>query len=91
MSSMAGRLPTRVMAMIVARGASLVGLGIIVGIAAFFALARLLGSFLYGVGSGDPFAMVGATAVLLVVGLLAAIVPAVRASRTDPAIVLREQ
>jgi ABC-type lipoprotein release transport system permease subunit len=34
--------------------------------------------------------MIGATAVLLVVSVLAAVVPAVRASRTDPAIVLRE-
>lgn len=86
-----GMMPSRVVAMIVARGTRLVLMGIAVGIALFFALSRLLGSFLYGVGSGDPFAMAGATAVLLAVGLLAAVVPALRASRTDPATVLREQ
>ena len=86
-----GMKPSRVVQMIVRRGAALVALGVVIGIGAFFALARLLGSFLYGVGAGDPIAMVSATAVLLVVGMLAAVIPGLRASRTDPAIVLREQ
>jgi predicted permease len=86
-----GMMPARVVRMIVARGAALVSLGVVIGIAAFFALARLLSSFLYGVGAGDPLAMISATFVLLVVGMLAAVIPGVRASRTDPAIVLREQ
>ena len=86
-----GMMPARVVRMIVARGAALVTLGVVIGIAAFFALARLLSSFLYGVGAGDPLAMMSATIVLLIVGMLAAVIPGVRASRTDPAIVLREQ
>jgi ABC-type antimicrobial peptide transport system permease subunit len=86
-----GMMPSKVVRMIVMRGTALVGLGIVLGIAAFFALARLLGSLLYGVGASDPFAMASATAVLLVVGVLAAVIPGMRASRTDPAIVLREQ
>ena len=86
-----GMMPARVVGSIVRRGAALVTLGVVIGIGAFFALARLLGSFLYGVGAGDPIAMVSATVVLLVVGMLAAVIPGIRASRTDPAIVLREQ
>ena len=86
-----GMMPSRVVGAIVRRGAALVALGVVIGIGAFFALARLLGSFLYGVGAGDPIAMVSATIVLLVVGMLAAVIPGIRASRTDPAIVLREQ
>ena len=86
-----GMAPSKVVRMIVARGTALVGLGIVLGIAAFFALARLLGSLLYGVGASDPLAMGSATVVLLVVGVLAAVIPGMRASRTDPAIVLREQ
>jgi predicted permease len=86
-----GMMPGKVVRMIIARGTALVALGIVIGIAAFFALARLLGSLLYGVGAGDPFAMASATIVLLVVGVVAAAVPGLRASRTDPAIVLREQ
>ena len=86
-----GMMPGKVVRMIVMRGTTLVGIGIVLGIAAFFALARLLGSLLYGVTAGDPLAMVSATVVLLVVGVLAAAIPGLRASRTDPAIVLREQ
>ena len=84
-------MPARVVRMIVMRGTALVAGGVVIGIAAFFALARLLGSLLYGVGAGDPIAVASATAVLFVVGILAAIIPGVRASRTDPAVVLREQ
>jgi ABC-type antimicrobial peptide transport system permease subunit len=86
-----GMMPARVVRMIVMRGTALVAGGVVIGIAAFFALARLLGSLLYGVGAGDPIAVASATAVLFVVGILAAIIPGVRASRTDPAVVLREQ
>ena len=86
-----GMMPARVVRMIVMRGTTLVAGGVVIGIVAFFALARLLGSLLYGVGAGDPIAVASATAVLFVVGILAAIIPGVRASRTDPAVVLREQ
>jgi ABC-type antimicrobial peptide transport system permease subunit len=86
-----GMMPAKVVRMIVMRGATLVAGGVAIGIAAFFALARLLGSLLYGVGAGDPVAMISATTVLLVVGIFAAVIPGLRASRTDPAIVLREQ
>ena len=57
---------------------------------AFLVSARLLASFLYGVGTADPLALAGAAAVLVAAGLLAASVPARRASRVDPAVVLRD-
>ena len=86
-----GMMPSTVVRMIVMRGTALVALGIVIGVAAFVALARLLSSLLYGVGAGDPLAMASASTVLLLVGVLAAVIPGVRASRTDPATVLREQ
>ena len=86
-----GMMPARVVRMIVVRGTTLVALGVVLGIAAFAALAKLLESLLYGVAASDPVAIATATAVLLIVGTFAAVIPGVRASRTDPAIVLREQ
>lgn len=86
-----GMRPARVLGKIVGQGGALVGTGIVLGLAAFFALARLLASFLYGVETADPLTLAGATAILLGAGLLAAYVPARRASRIDPALVLREQ
>jgi putative ABC transport system permease protein len=86
-----GMRPARVVRQIVGQGGALVGTGIALGVVAFLLLARLLASFLYGVGAADPVSLVGATAILLGAGLLAAYVPARRASRIDPVLVLREQ
>jgi predicted permease len=86
-----GLHPSRVIARIVARGGALVGGGIAVGLLGFLLLARLLASFLYGVGTADPLSLAAAAAILLAAGLVAAYVPARRASRIDPALVLREQ
>ncbi len=86
-----GMLPGRVIRQIVGQGGALVGMGIVLGLIGFLLLARFLASFLYGVGTADPLSLAGATAILLTAGLLAALVPAWRASRIDPAVVLREQ
>ena len=74
---------------ILRRGAALVALGSALGVAAALVAARALASMLYGVETNDPLSMAGAVGVLLVVGMLAALVPARRASLTDPAAVLR--
>ena len=86
-----GLTPARVVRQVVGHGTALVGLGIAVGVVAALVLARSLASLLYGVGAADPLALVAATLALLAVGVLAAFVPAYRASRVDPALVLREQ
>ena len=85
-------LPTsRVVTHIVGQGTALVAIGVVFGVVGTVALARLLASFLYGVGKLDPLAFASASAALLVIGLVAAFVPAHRASTVDPALVLREQ
>ena len=84
-----GQSPAQVVGQVLRRGAALVALGSAIGVAAALTLARLLGSMLYGVGVNDPLSMAGAVGVLLIVGVLAAFVPARRASLTDPAAVLR--
>jgi putative ABC transport system permease protein len=86
-----GLRPARVIGQIVKRGGALVLTGSVAGILAFLFLARLFTTFLYGVGAADPLAMAAAAATLLTVGLAAALIPALRASRIDPAVVLREQ
>ena len=72
-------------------GPDAVGVGLALGLVAFLVLARLLASFLYGVGPADPLALAGAAAVLVGAGLVAASLPARRASRVDPAAILRDQ
>jgi ABC-type antimicrobial peptide transport system permease subunit len=65
-------------------------MGSVLGTVAALALARLLSAFLYGVSAVDPLSLIGATLALLAVGIGAALLPAWRASRLDPAAVLRE-
>jgi predicted permease len=82
---------SRVVALVVGHGTALVALGIVIGVLAAATLSRLLATFLFGVSSIDPIALAAASLVLLLVGLLAALIPARRAGLTDPAIALREQ
>ena len=86
-----GLRPSRVLGGVVGQGTALVAMGIAIGLAAFALLAKFLDAFMYGVGRGDPFALGAATVGLLLVGVVASLVPALRASGTDPAVVLREQ
>jgi ABC-type antimicrobial peptide transport system permease subunit len=69
----------------------LVSAGIAAGIVGATMLTRLLSSFLYEVNALDPLAFAIAGAALFGVGLIAALVPALRAGMADPLTALREQ
>jgi predicted permease len=70
------------------------GAGLGIGVLAAIVLVRLLPSFshlLYGVGQSDPFTLLGVSAVLLIVAVVACYVPARRAIRIDPMDCLRTE
>jgi predicted permease len=81
----------RVVSSIVGKGVALVALGIVFGLGGAALLARLLSSFLFGVGALDAVAFAAASAALLAVGVAAAFVPARRTGTVSPAVILREQ
>lgn len=58
--------------------------GIVAGLAASFALTRVMAGLLYGVGTHDVFSFVLTPFVLLLSAAIASLVPAVRATRVDP-------
>ena len=64
-------------------------IGLSIGLPLALAVTRLLGAVLAGVSPGDPATFLGATAVLLVAGIAGCAIPARRAVRVDPVIVLR--
>jgi len=69
----------------------LTAIGLVLGIAAAFAMRTVLASFLFETPASDWFSYVGSALVLALGSVLASLVPAWRASRTDPAVVLREE
>ena len=78
-------------ARIVLQTLKLAAIGIVLGMAASWALARTIGSLLFGVSAADPVTYLGMLAVLTAVAATAGYLPARRASRIDPATVLRAE
>ena len=75
--------------MILGQTLKLTLLGVGLGLAGAFVVARFLTSMLFGVGVYDPVTFVGVAALLIAVALMAAYVPARRAMRVDPVVALR--
>ncbi len=78
-----------IMKLILRQGMILVFVGGAVGLAASFAITRLMSSLLFGVSATDPLTFFGITALLTGVALLACYIPARRATGVDPSIALR--
>ena len=75
--------------MVVVQGMRLALVGVVVGLAASWGLARLMTSFLFDVTARDPLVFAGVPVVLTLVALLAVWLPAMRASKVDPMVALR--
>ncbi len=84
-----GAQRSAVLRLIVGEGARLAVLGVAIGIAASFAITRLLSSLLFGVSATDPITFVSLAVLLSLVALLASYIPARRAMRLDPNSALR--
>ena len=79
------------MKMILGQGMRLVLAGVVIGLAAAFGLTRLLAGLRFGVKAGDPLTFCAVAVILTAVALLAAFIPAQRATRVDPILALRQE
>jgi ABC-type antimicrobial peptide transport system permease subunit len=84
-----GAEPATLVALVLRRSLALTGLGLAMGLAAALALGRLLEGLLFGISPRDPLTLGAVTLVLLLAAAAASYGPARRASRLDPARVLR--
>ena len=80
-----------VLGMILRQGAKLAAIGLAIGFATSFAVNRTIESFLFEVKATDPMTYAGVGALMIVVVLAACLAPAMRASRMDPLIALRQE
>ena len=79
-----------VLGSVMKQGLTLTTIGIVVGLGGAFALNRLIASLLFGVQPTDTITMVGVVATITLVAAVACWLPAWRASRVDPNVVLRD-
>jgi putative ABC transport system permease protein len=86
-----GAHPRSVLHLVLGRGARVSGLGAALGLLGSLALAPLIESFLFDVQPRDPLTFLGVGLTLGLVSLVAAAIPAIRASRDNPAAVLRAE
>ncbi|HUF75594.1 MAG TPA: FtsX-like permease family protein, partial [Longimicrobiales bacterium] len=86
-----GAQPTQVRGMIVREGASLLVIGLVLGAVGAVLASRVVEGFLYGVAPNDPTTLLVVALVMALVGVLAAWVPAVRASNVQPVEALRSE
>ncbi|HKI95366.1 MAG TPA: ABC transporter permease [Gemmatimonadales bacterium] len=80
-----------VLRMVLRQGLRVTVIGVVLGLIGAFALTRLLTTLLYHVAAVDPLTYVAFSAVLVGVALFASYLPARRATRVDPTVVLRDE
>jgi len=86
-----GARPSHVLGWVMGEGARMTLVGVGLGLAAALGLTRLMTGLLYGVSAVDPLTFAVVAAVLIVVAMAACYVPAWRAMRVDPIVVLRDE
>ena len=86
-----GAQPGDVRGMVVGQAVRVGAIGLALGLPAAFAVGRVLDTLLFGIGPGDPATFLGVSATLMAVLLLAAYLPAQRATRVDPISALRTE
>jgi putative ABC transport system permease protein len=86
-----GATPASITGLVLRQGGTLAAIGLVLGGAGSLMLSRYLGALLFEVKTRDPASIVLGVAVVIVVALVACIVPARRATKTDPIVALRAE
>ena len=86
-----GARSIEVLAMVVRHALAPIGVGLGVGIASAVGLTRVTQSLLFEVSALDPVAFAIAAVTMMAIGVIAALIPATRATRVDPTTALRSE
>jgi putative ABC transport system permease protein len=77
--------------MVLREGATMIGAGLAIGLAGILAMGRVMERFLHGITPGDPLTLAAVVGLLALIGLVACLLPAWRATRVDPLVALRAE
>ncbi len=86
-----GATGRHVFGLVVRQGLTIVAAGVVIGVMASYALSGLVESLLFGVEPEDAAARIAVMVLIAVVGAAAVLIPARRAARVDPIVVLRSE
>jgi predicted permease len=81
----------RVLRMVVLEGGRLVIIGLLVGVIGSLMTAKIIQGLLFRVAGHDPMTLAAVLCLMTIVGMIACVVPALRAARIDPGVALRAQ
>jgi putative ABC transport system permease protein len=84
-----GATPAKILSLVLKQGARVTAVGVVIGVLGSFLLTRAIRSLLFGLSPTDPLTFVGVAILLVLVALLACFIPARRAAKVDPVVVLR--
>ena len=86
-----GATRANVLGMVLGQGLRLTAVGLVIGLAASFGLTRVLQAQLFNVRPSDPATIASVAAFIALVAFAACYIPASRATRVDPMVVLRDE
>jgi len=86
-----GGTSQHVFQLVLREGLVLMGIGLALGLGGAFALRRVIESQIYGVSAMDPFLVASVATLLASIAIAASLLPALRATRLDPATILNEK
>jgi putative ABC transport system permease protein len=86
-----GARAANVLSLIMKNGLMLVLMGIVIGVGSAFGLTRFLAMLLFGIEPTDSVTFVIVSSVFFVIAIVAALIPALRATRVDPVVALRSE
>ena len=80
-----------IVGMVIRQGMELTGAGVVLGLIGAAALTRVMASLLFGISARDLVTFSTVPVVLAAIALVASYLPALRATRVDPVVALREE
>jgi ABC-type antimicrobial peptide transport system permease subunit len=86
-----GARTANVLRLIMKNGLALVLAGIVIGVGSAIGLTRFLATLLFGIEPTDSVTFIVVSVVFFVIAMIAALIPAIRATRVDPVIALRSE